>query len=359
MTDRRRINGPSEGTAPPVFLTSSTRKAITKRSPTTLRKIFLKTSLTPPATGSAFLELPTPQNSTTPTLKLTASVYGPRPLPPSTTFSPNARLTAELKFSPFSTPGRRRGYVRDGVERDLSAQLSIALAKSVDVGKYPKSGIDVFVSVLDCEGGLGDLDSDAGKGRDSGKGGGVEVGLMSVLAGAISCASAAIADAGIECFDLVAGGVAGLVLEKPKWRKGKKADAGQEEEMDVAEDGDSKPSGKKKSRRTLTLVLDPSPTDGYFIVAAAMVAYMAARDELTLIWTKGSIDPAGDGDGDDGVEEVERVIDGAITAATGVRLVINEAVKERLLLGLKEMGLVKGNAVVASGDADDGDTVMV
>jgi len=289
----------------------------------------LKTSLTPPATGSAFLELPTPSSPSAPTLKLTASVYGPRPLPSSTAFSPNARLTAELKFSPFSTPGHRRGYIRDGMERDLSAQLTIALEKSVDVGKYPKSTIDVFVSVLDCEGGIGDV----GDRKD----GGVEVGLMGVVAGAISCASAAIADAGIECFDLVAGGVAGLIRER--------GGVGHEEEgMDVGEGIGDVRHGQRKSRG-VALVLDPSPSDGYIILAAAAVGYMAARDELTLVWTKGSV--GGEGDGTD---EIERLIDGAITAATGVRLVINEAVKERLLLGLKERGLIKGGA--------DGDRAM-
>ncbi|PUU84127.1 3' exoribonuclease family, domain 1-domain-containing protein [Tuber borchii] len=335
MTDRRRINGPAEGTTPPVFLTSSTHKPVIKRSPTTLRKIFLKTSLTPPATGSAFLELPTPSNPSTPTLKLTASVYGPRPLPSSTTFSPDARLTAELKFSPFSTPGHRRGYIRDGVERDLSAQLSIALEKSVDVGKYPKSAIDVFVSVLDCEGGLGD----AGDGND----GGVEVGLMGVVAGAISCASAAIADAGIECFDLVAGGVAGLIRE----RGGVVEEDHVGEGMEAGEDISGARHGEKKNRG-IALVLDPSPTDGYIILAAAAVGYMAARDELTLVWTKGSMGREGDG-----TDEVERLVDGAIAAATSVRLVINEAVKERLLLGLKEIGLIKEKA-----GGNDGDIVM-
>ncbi|PWW71711.1 hypothetical protein C7212DRAFT_287530 [Tuber magnatum] len=332
MTDRRRINGPPEGTTPLVFPSGSTHKSMIKRSPTTLRRIFLKTSLTPPATGSAFLELPTPSCPSTPTLKLTTSVYGPRPLPSSTTFSPNARLTAELKFSPFSTPGRRRGYIRDGVERDLSAQLSLALGKSVDVGKYPKSAIDVFVSVLDCEGGLGD--------PNDVKSSGVEVGLMSVLAAAISCAGAAIADAGIECFDLVAGGVAGLI---------KKRDGEVEGDRIVADMGigggndDSRRGGERDTR--ITLVLDPSPTEDYIILAAAAVGYMAARDELTLVWTKGSM-----ARNCDGTDEVESLIDGAIAAATGVRLVINEAIKERLLLGLNAVGLVRGTAGGDNGD---------
>ncbi|KAL0638965.1 3'-5'-exoribonuclease [Maublancomyces gigas] len=296
MTDRRRINGPSEGTTPPVFASAVVTKPTPTRAPDSLRKIFLKTSLTPPATGSAFLELPSPApypNSST--LKITASVYGPRPLPSSAAFSPHARLTAELKFAPFSTPHKRRGYVRDAVERDLSVQLQNALVKSIKTGAYPKSGIDVFITVLDCEGGL-DGDDDEG----------VEVGLMGVLAGAITCASAAVADAGIECVDLVSGGVAALV------KRPQNSDA-----MDT--DGMNAPM----------LVLDPSPADGYQILSAAVVGYMAGREEVTLLWTKGSV---GILDGEE--DELDLLMDGAIMTATAVRLVLNEAVKERMLLGL-------------------------
>lgn len=126
---------------------------------------------------------------------------------------------------------------------------------------------------------------------------------MGVLAGAITCASAAIADAGIECVDLVSGGVAALV--RPPRSSGA---------MDV--DGPM-------------LVLDPSPADGYQILSAAVVGYMAGRDEITLLWTKGSV-VISDGEED----ELDLLMDGAITTATAVRLVLNEAVKERMLLGL-------------------------
>lgn len=190
--------------------------------------------------------------------------------------------------------------MRDAVERDLSAQLQSALAKAVRTAQYPKSGIDVFVTVLDCEGGL------------DGAGDGVEVGLMGVLAGAITCASAAVADAGIECFDLVSGGVAALVDDRLKGS---------------------------------TLVLDPSPFDGYKIYAAAAVGYMAARDELSLLWTKGSI---GVGSSRSTEEEVDVLIDGAISAATAVRLVLNEAVKERLLLGMENSKAKDADAITVA-----------
>ncbi|KAL7267491.1 3'-5'-exoribonuclease [Rhizina undulata] len=339
MTDRRRINGPSEGTTLPVFADELTapksQRPVVRRAPDELRKIFLKTSLTPPAKGSAFLELPSPSPTAIKpsTLKLTASVYGPRTLPPSSTFSPRARLTAELKFAPFSTPHKRRGYVRDAVERDLSVQLQNAIVKSIKTSLYPKSSIDVFVTVLDCEGGLeGETEN------------GVEVGLMGVLAGAITCASAAIADAGIECVDLVSGGLAALVRSENSL-----------DSMDV--DSDSSAMGKLK------LVLDPSPADGYHTYSAAVVGYMAARDELTLIWSKGPIDtpvdrstltkPALQALGEKEEEdELDVLLDGAVTTATAVRLVLNEAVKERLLLGIAKMEKLKWRDNEVASDVD-------
>lgn len=188
-------------------------------------------------------------------------------------------------------------------------QLQNALVKSIQTGAYPKSGIDIFITVLDCEGGLdGDSDYDEG---------GVEVGLMGVLAGAITCASAAVADAGIECVDLVSGGVAALV-KAPRRSGAMEVDAG---------------------AQALMVVLDPSPGDGYRIMSAAVVGYMAGRDEVTLLWTKGAV---GIADGEE--DELDILMNGAIMAATAVRMVLNEAVKERMLLALaRSKGKLKGD----------------
>lgn len=192
--------------------------------------------------------------------------------------------------------------MRDAVERDLSVQLQNALVKSIKTAAYPKSGIDIFITVLDCEGGLDGDDDD-----------GVEVGLMNVLAGAITCASAAVADAGIECVDLVSGGVAALVRRAPA--------GGDAMDVDLP---------------APVVVLDPSPADGGQVVSAAVVGYMAGRDEVTLLWTKGAVETA-----DQGGDELDLLMDGAITTATAVRLVLNEAVKERLLLGIARSRLKK------------------
>lgn len=191
-------------------------------------------------------------------------------------------MTAELKFAAFSTAGARRGYVRDALERDLSAQLQRAVARAVRTAAYPKSAIDVFVTVLD--------------GEAPGNCALPELADMTALAGAIACASAAIADAGIECVDLVSAGVAGVV-----------------EDLSV-------PGG----RRT---VLDPAPADAWIVKGAACVAYMAARDELSLVWSRGEMEAPGE-DGD--------VVDRAIDVARRIRAVLNDAATERVRLGLEQ-----------------------
>lgn len=197
--------------------------------------------------------------------------------------------------------------MRDALERDLSSQLQIAIAGMVRAEQYPKSGIDVFVTVLDCEGRIGEMIGVDSEEEEAGQEGETAaLGAMQVLSGAITCASTAIADAGIECVDLVAAGMAALV-------EGKKA-------------GET------------IMVLDPSPLDAWMVKAAVLVGYMAARDEVTLVWSRGEA----------GVEEFEGVLENAVEVATKVRGVVNDAVRERLVALLKKReqeGKGKGKAL--------------
>ena len=182
----------------------------------------------------------------------------------------------------------------------------------------------MFITVLDCEGEAGAATGVSnyqagGKSGGGGSGGGVEVGLLGVLAGAITCASAAIADAGIECLDLVSGGVAALVR-----KRGLNIDVKGSEMRNVT------------SMEELIVVQDPSPEEHApgDIVAACAVGYMAAREELTELWMRGSVELSID-DEDHDQDDLDRVIEGAIMAATETRRVLNEAVAERLLYAIK------------------------
>ena len=198
-----------------------------------------------------------------------------------------------MKFAPFATRARR-GYIRDTSERDLGVHLETALRGVVIGERWPKSGVEVIVTVLEGE-------EDAWWGDEFtvglGKTGGW--GLISVLAGCITVASAAIADAGIDCVDLVSGGVAAIVRNPNVKGKGRS-----DGEIETKVEGPY-------------AVLDPCPAEHQEIVAACVVGYLAGRDEITELWMKG-----------ESGEFAEQLVDKAVHASVATATVLREAVKE-------------------------------
>ena len=284
--------------------------------------IVLKTGLTPSASGSAYLELSPSANTnetcaslapSSPALKLTCTVHGPRPLPRSAPFTPQIQLSTHIKFASFAAR-QRRGYIRDASERDLAVHLETALRGVIIGDRWPKSSVEVVITVLEGE-------EDRWWGEESG-GGTAGVGnvggwgMMNVLAGCITVASAAIADAGIDCLDLVSGGVAAIV-RTPQSRHKMPG-----EDTDMTEDG-------QKGR--LQLVLDPAPPEHHEILAACVVGYLSARDEITELWVKGNIPGptiSSIYDAQSQMAGVGGLVDRAVEAAVAVRLVLGEAVRE-------------------------------
>ncbi|KAJ6262025.1 hypothetical protein Dda_2827 [Drechslerella dactyloides] len=303
--DRRRNNPPSHGTTLPVFLSTSSdvvKPAPPTRPPDEIRKIFLRTGLISSVTGSSFLEIAP--------LKLSVSVLGPRPLPrsASTPFAAQAILTTEVKFAPFASTVRR-GYIRDSSERDLGSRLYQALVGAIRRDLYPKSRIEVVVTILDSEDEGDDVntvcideDGRAVEPRfwDVGR---AERALGVVLAGCITAASAALADAGIEMFDLVSGGVASV----------------------FADEDDAKGKGKAGVAQK-RYIRDPAvaPPDGNTPLATCVLGYMAARDEISELWISGKLSTKG------GTADMDELVDEAIAAAKSSRGVLNEAAKERV-----------------------------
>ncbi|ROW09804.1 hypothetical protein VMCG_02319 [Cytospora schulzeri] len=256
MTDRRRINGPVGGTLPPVFAGEENEAPVETvtgrmRPSNTARPVFLKTGVTPSASGSAYLEVQTSAKPGASGLKLSCTVHGPRALPRSTPFSPHIILTTHVKYAPFATK-QRRSYVRDSTERDLSIHLETAMRGAIIADRWPKSGVDIIISVIE-----GDQDRSLSRGDQD-----EAWDTMNVLAGCITVASAALVDAGIDCVDTVAGGVAALVSG---------GEQGSEPE----------------------LVVDPLASQHDKILAACCVAYLPERDEITNLWFKGDL-PASD-----------------------------------------------------------------
>jgi len=156
--------------------------------------------------------------------------------------------------------------------------------------RWPKSGVEVIITILEGE-------EDQWWGDDRGRGSiaAAEWGMMSVLSGCITVASAAIADAGIDCVDVVSGGVAAVVKDN------------------------------KKPDSTM-VVLDPVPSEHQKISAACVVAYLPSRDEITDLWVKGDI-----GHGRQSTSRglsYEELADNAVQAALGPHRVLVAALKE-------------------------------
>ena len=102
-------------------------------------------------------------------MKLTCTVHGPRPLPRSVPFSPTIILTTHVKYAPFASR-QRRGYIRDASERDLAVHLETAIRGVIIGDRWPKSGVEVIITILEGEEdrwlGDGDEDLAAGVGVD-------------------------------------------------------------------------------------------------------------------------------------------------------------------------------------------------
>ncbi|ROT34817.1 exoribonuclease [Sodiomyces alkalinus F11] len=250
MTGRRRINGPSGLTFSPVYLedeVASSRKQSRTRPATTTRNLFLKTGVAPASSGSAYLEIENPVGSfnvSTSGMKLVCTVHGPRALPKSAPFSPHLVLSTHVKYAPFATR-QRRGYLRDFSEQDLSAHLELALRGVIVGERWPKSNLDVTVTVLE-----GDHEQEMSRIQGHG-----DWHMMNVLSGCITVASAAIADAGVDCVDMVAGGVSALVAGS---------------------------NGQSPS-----VMLDPVGLETESLLGGCCIAYMPNRDEITNLWVRG------------------------------------------------------------------------
>ncbi|KAI0054109.1 ribosomal protein S5 domain 2-like protein [Auriscalpium vulgare] len=176
--DRRRINGPEES-SPPVFDDDDQNTAVYAswkvgdprrvRQPQDIRPIFLKAGLTSQANGSAYIE--------TERTKIACAVYGPRQSK-NTTYSETGRLNVEVKFAPFSCDVRK-APMRDAEDRSISVLVQQALVSSVRLELLPKSVVDIFITIIECDG------------------------MEGCVAAASVAASTALANMGVELYGLV------------------------------------------------------------------------------------------------------------------------------------------------------------
>lgn len=180
-TDTKRVRGPELSQSPHVFqrrppaaeraLSHGTRADGRQPDQADVRPVFVRCGLVSQAKGSAYIEAGN--------TKLICCVYGPRETErKDETDMKSGRLTADMRFAPFSCP-ERGSWIQGSQDKDFSLMLLESLHPAVCLHKYPRSQIEVNVMVLENSG--------------------------SVLAHAVTCASLALADAGIEMYDLVLG----------------------------------------------------------------------------------------------------------------------------------------------------------
>ncbi|MEM2739608.1 MAG: exosome complex exonuclease Rrp41 [Candidatus Bathyarchaeia archaeon] len=134
-----------------------------------LRPITMKIGILDKADGSAYVE----QGNT----KVLVAVYGPREVHPRHLGLPETAIVrCRYHMAPFSTR-ERKSPMPTRREVELSKVIKEALANAIMLDLYPRTTIDIFVEVLQADGGT----------RCAG----------------ITAASLALADAGIPMLDLV------------------------------------------------------------------------------------------------------------------------------------------------------------
>lgn len=132
---------------------------------TQCRRTFLSTGAANAAAGSAYVEFGK--------TKVIVSVFGPRESKKAMMYSDIGRLNCNVSYTAFSTPIRSQG----SDHKEYSSMLHKALEGAIILETFPKTTVDVFALVLESAG--------------------------SDLPAIISCASLALADAGIMMYDLV------------------------------------------------------------------------------------------------------------------------------------------------------------
>lgn len=93
-------------------------------------------------------------------------------------------VKCDLKYAPFSTPSiRERGQQQD--EKELSHLIEGAIKPMICVDKYPKCNIEIYINIIEADG--------------------------CEISAAISCASLALIDTGMELFDIIGSCTVGVL----------------------------------------------------------------------------------------------------------------------------------------------------
>ena len=153
----------------PDFLISPEGLRVDGRRPDEMRPIELKVGVLKQADGSASIR----QGKT----YIIAGVYGPRELHPRhLTLNDRAYLRVEYRMATFSVPDRKRP-APSRREKEISMVIANALKPVLFLEEFPKAVVDIFIQVIQADGGT--------------------------RCAAINAASLALADAGIPMRSLI------------------------------------------------------------------------------------------------------------------------------------------------------------
>jgi exosome complex component RRP41 len=145
-----------------------------------MRPVTIETGVIPNADGSAYIEMG--RN------KIIAGVYGPREMHPKRLSKPNKGvLRVRYHMAPFSVDPRR-SPAPSRRDKEISQVMVDAIEPALFLERYPRSVIDVFVEIIQADGGT--------------------------RCAAVNAAAVALVDAGIPMKDLVAACAAGKMKGK-------------------------------------------------------------------------------------------------------------------------------------------------
>jgi len=152
-----------------------TYKRVDGRKADELRPVTIETGVVPNADGSAYIEMG--KN------KIIAAVYGPREMHPKRLSKPNKGvLRIRYHMAPFSVDPRR-SPAPSRRDTEIGMVMTDAIEPALFLERYPRSVIDVFVEIIQADGGT--------------------------RCASVNAAAVALVDAGIPMKDLVAACAAG------------------------------------------------------------------------------------------------------------------------------------------------------
>lgn len=249
-----------------------------------IRPHFFKSHINSQAKGSGYVEA----GGT----KIIATIDGPKENSRDSDFNgiDQGSIVVLVKFAPFATKKRSKRARKDQPsdrESELSQLIRDAFRPVICLEKYPKSQIQIAISVLDYDG--------------------------SLLAVSLLATTLALCDAGIELFDLLIG-VSGLVTNSGKILDQNSKEENEEEENEAANSG---------------IILDPNEEEENEVVklensGIITIGFMPSLGQISTFLVTGS------------KIESSKIFPGAVKNLIEICAKLNESMRNSLTKSVKD-----------------------